>query len=166
MACSLCPGGGHEAPGLSRYCRWSGCELAACRPRAAASENSDHFLGASTASAWEYFVAAFEQRLGELGWIEGLTVAIEQRCADGRNDRYAKTRSRVCSAEGRRHCHVGQRSRAGEAGNFNDTDRVRRDGGPAWRRTGSLKRPLAHTRKIASDPKAAHFAVSGDRRTP
>ena len=124
------------------------------------------FFGASTASAWEYFVAAFEQRLGELGWIEGLTVAIEQRCADGRNDCYAKNRSRVCSAEGRRHCHVGQRSPAGEAGNLNDTDRVRRDGGPAWRRTGSLKRPLAHTRKIASDPKAAHFAVSGDRRTP
>jgi ABC transporter substrate binding protein len=32
--------------------------------------------------------AALVQRLNELGWIEGRTVAIEQRYAEGRSDRY------------------------------------------------------------------------------
>src|SRR5262249_22583971 len=35
-------------------------------------------------------VAAFVQRLRELGWIEGRTVAIEYRWAEGRNERYAE----------------------------------------------------------------------------
>src|SRR2546430_362376 len=35
-------------------------------------------------------VTAFEQRLRELGWIEGRTVAIEYRWAEGRNERYAE----------------------------------------------------------------------------
>jgi len=34
------------------------------------------------------WVAAFTQRLRELGWIEGRTVAIEYRWAEGRNERY------------------------------------------------------------------------------
>src|SRR5262249_15228697 len=45
------------------------------------------FLGASTASTGNPWAAAFVQRLRELGWIEGRTVAIEYRWADGRNDR-------------------------------------------------------------------------------
>jgi putative tryptophan/tyrosine transport system substrate-binding protein len=47
------------------------------------------FLGASTASAESQRVAAFVQRLRELGWIEGRTVAIEVRWGEGRNERYA-----------------------------------------------------------------------------
>jgi putative tryptophan/tyrosine transport system substrate-binding protein len=47
------------------------------------------FLGSSTASAESQRVAAFVQRLRELGWIEGRTVAIEVRWAEGRNERYA-----------------------------------------------------------------------------
>src|SRR5262245_38610039 len=35
-------------------------------------------------------VAAFVQRLRELGWIESRTVAIEVRYADGRNERFAE----------------------------------------------------------------------------
>jgi putative ABC transport system substrate-binding protein len=46
------------------------------------------FLGASTPSAWTPWVAAFEQRLRELGWIEGRTVAIEYRWAEGRTERF------------------------------------------------------------------------------
>ena len=34
------------------------------------------------------WVAAFVQRLRELGWIEGRTVAIECRWAEGRNEHY------------------------------------------------------------------------------
>ncbi len=37
------------------------------------------FLGASTPSAWSRWAAAFVQRLRELGWVEGRTVAIEYR---------------------------------------------------------------------------------------
>jgi len=47
------------------------------------------FLGASTPSAWSPWTAAFVQRLRELGWIEGRTVAIEYRWAEGRSERYA-----------------------------------------------------------------------------
>jgi hypothetical protein len=41
-------------------------------------------LGAGTLSAWSHWVAAFVQRLHELGWSEGRTVAIEYRWAEGR----------------------------------------------------------------------------------
>jgi putative ABC transport system substrate-binding protein len=34
--------------------------------------------------------AAFVQRLRELGWIEGRTVAIEYRWAEGRSERFAE----------------------------------------------------------------------------
>jgi putative ABC transport system substrate-binding protein len=47
------------------------------------------FLGATTPSVWSAFVAAFLQRLRELGWIEGSTVAIEYRWALGRDELYA-----------------------------------------------------------------------------
>ena len=45
------------------------------------------FLGPASASAMSAWTAAFVQRLHELGWIEGRTVAIEFRWADGRNER-------------------------------------------------------------------------------
>ena len=40
------------------------------------------FLGAYTASAQSQWTAAFEQRLRELGWIEGRNLAIEYRWAE------------------------------------------------------------------------------------
>ena len=48
------------------------------------------FLGASTTSAWSHWSSAFVQRLRELGWIEGRTIAIEYRWAEGRGERYAE----------------------------------------------------------------------------
>src|SRR4030081_2173952 len=48
------------------------------------------FLGAATSSARSQWVAAFVQRLHELGWIEGRTVAIEYRWAEGRSERFAE----------------------------------------------------------------------------
>jgi putative tryptophan/tyrosine transport system substrate-binding protein len=47
-------------------------------------------LGVATASAWSPWVAAFVQRLHELGWVENRTVAIEYRWADGRGERFAE----------------------------------------------------------------------------
>jgi putative ABC transport system substrate-binding protein len=48
------------------------------------------FLGATAPSVWSAFVAAFLERLRELGWIEGSTVAIEYRWAQGRDELYAE----------------------------------------------------------------------------
>jgi ABC-type uncharacterized transport system substrate-binding protein len=48
------------------------------------------FLGASTPSAWSHWSSAFVQRLRELGWIEGRTVSIEYRWAEGRGERYSE----------------------------------------------------------------------------
>ena len=48
------------------------------------------FLSGQTRSAAGEWVAAFEQRLRELGWIEGRTVAIEVRWAEGRSERFAE----------------------------------------------------------------------------
>jgi putative ABC transport system substrate-binding protein len=47
-------------------------------------------LGSSTPSAMGQWVAAFVQRLRDLGWIEGRTVAIEYRWAEGRSERAAE----------------------------------------------------------------------------
>jgi len=47
-------------------------------------------LGTGTASAWSQRIAAFVQRLHELGWIENRTVAIEYRWAEGRVERYTE----------------------------------------------------------------------------
>jgi len=46
------------------------------------------FLGAD-ASTWSPWKTAFEQRLSELGWIDGRTVVIEYRWAQGRREREA-----------------------------------------------------------------------------
>ena len=48
------------------------------------------YLGSGTPSTLGQWTAAFMQRLRELGWIEGRTVAIEIRWAEGRSDRYAE----------------------------------------------------------------------------
>jgi putative ABC transport system substrate-binding protein len=47
------------------------------------------FLGTTTELAGAPWTAAFVQRLRELSWIEGRTVAIEYRWADGRPERFA-----------------------------------------------------------------------------
>src|SRR5215510_8482904 len=48
------------------------------------------FLVAGTPSRHGQWVAAFVRRLHELGWIEGRTVAIEYRWAEGRTERAAE----------------------------------------------------------------------------
>jgi putative ABC transport system substrate-binding protein len=48
------------------------------------------FLGQNTRSAGSEWVAAFVQRLRELGWTEGRTIAIEYRWGEGREERFAE----------------------------------------------------------------------------
>jgi putative ABC transport system substrate-binding protein len=65
--------------------------LAARGARAAGGENADHWvLGREHAFSAEPTAAAFVQRLRELGWIEGHTIAIEYRWAEGRRERFAE----------------------------------------------------------------------------
>jgi putative ABC transport system substrate-binding protein len=45
------------------------------------------FLGSSTPSGQSQWTSAFVRRLHELGWVEGRTIAIEYRWAEGRFDR-------------------------------------------------------------------------------
>jgi putative ABC transport system substrate-binding protein len=48
------------------------------------------FLGTGSSSSARTNAAAFAQRLHELGWIEGRTVAIEYRWGEGRNERISE----------------------------------------------------------------------------
>jgi ABC-type uncharacterized transport system substrate-binding protein len=48
------------------------------------------FLGPNTHSAASEWVAALVQRLRDLGWMEGRTVTIEYRWAEGRDERFAE----------------------------------------------------------------------------
>jgi ABC transporter substrate binding protein len=48
------------------------------------------YLGQSTSAVESQLLGAFVQRLGELGWVEGRTVAIELRWGEGRNERFAE----------------------------------------------------------------------------
>jgi putative tryptophan/tyrosine transport system substrate-binding protein len=68
---------------------------AAAWPRGAGAQQTGTaptigFLGASTPSGQTQRTAAFVQRLRELGWIEGRTIAIDYRWAEGRAERAAE----------------------------------------------------------------------------
>jgi putative ABC transport system substrate-binding protein len=62
----------------------------AARAQQAAKLPTIGFLGQSTLSAGSEWVAAFVQRLRELGWIENRTVAIDYRWAEGRDELFAE----------------------------------------------------------------------------
>ena len=47
------------------------------------------FLGTITPTGQSHWTGAFVQRMRELGWIDGRTVAIEYRWAEGRSERFA-----------------------------------------------------------------------------
>jgi len=53
------------------------------------------FVGAGTPSTYAPWVATFVKRLRELGWVEGRTIAIEIRWAEGRGLRYAEIAAEV-----------------------------------------------------------------------
>src|SRR5262245_42860405 len=62
----------------------------AARAQQAAKLPTIGFLGQSTRSAGSEWVAAFVQRLRELGWTEGRTIAIEYRWGEGSEERFAE----------------------------------------------------------------------------
>src|SRR5262245_32812354 len=62
----------------------------AARAQQPAKRPTIGYLGSSTELAQSRWVAAFVQRLTQLGWVEGSSVAIEYRWAEGRAERYAE----------------------------------------------------------------------------
>src|ERR1700681_1511491 len=67
---------------------------AVVRPLAVCAQQSKipliGFLGANTPTAQSQWTAAFVQRLRELGWAEGRTVAVEYRWGEGRTEHFAE----------------------------------------------------------------------------
>ncbi len=61
------------------------------------------FLGQLTPSAQNKWAAAFAQRLRELGWVEGRTVAIEYRWAEHASSASPKSRPSWSARERARH---------------------------------------------------------------
>jgi putative tryptophan/tyrosine transport system substrate-binding protein len=55
------------------------------------------YLGSGTPLTDSQWVAAFVQRLRELGWVDGRNVAIEVRWAEGRSERFAEIAAELAS---------------------------------------------------------------------
>jgi putative tryptophan/tyrosine transport system substrate-binding protein len=64
--------------------------LAARAQQPAGKQPTIGFLGGGTPTGQRTWVAAFVQRLRELGWIEGRTVTIEYRWGEGRAERFTE----------------------------------------------------------------------------
>jgi putative ABC transport system substrate-binding protein len=62
----------------------------AARAQQAAKLPTIGYLGTAAASAWAPWTAAFVQRLHQLGWMDGRTIAIQYRWADGRAERWVE----------------------------------------------------------------------------
>ena len=96
------------------------------------------FLGAATPSAWSSWTAAFVQRLRELGWIEGRTIAIEYRWAEGHPERIAEiatefVRSRSMSSSRREPRQSSQQCRRHRSFRSSSGRRATRSA-PVWSR--------------------------------
>src|SRR5262245_20191994 len=62
----------------------------AARAQEAAKLPTVGYMGSGTPATQSHWVAASAQRLRELGWIEGRTIAVEYRWAEGRSERAAE----------------------------------------------------------------------------
>ena len=82
------------------------------------------FLGAGSLASWHRDVDVFDHRLRELGWIDGRTVTVEYRWAEGHSERYAAIAAEFVR-QSRCHCNVGKRCTGRQAANNHDTDRIR-----------------------------------------
>lgn len=62
--------------------------MAGGRTRSIGEGADNRISGRGGQSTWTHWTAAFVQRLNELGWIQGRTVTIEYRWAEGRTERF------------------------------------------------------------------------------
>ena len=119
------------------------------------------FLGQSTRSAETEWTAAFVQRLRELGWIEGRTVAIEYRWAEGRDERYAEIAAEFVRLKVDVIVTSGTQRPRGKAGDIGDPDRVRGGGDPVGSGlVASLARPGGNVTGLSS-PDSRSWLASG-----
>jgi putative tryptophan/tyrosine transport system substrate-binding protein len=82
--------GSHEAARVHHAARRRSDVPLAARAQQAAKLPSVGFLISGSPLSHGPWVAAFAQRLRDLGWIEGRTVAIEYRWAEGRSERFTE----------------------------------------------------------------------------
>jgi len=74
---------------IKGLCAAAMCPLAA-RAQQAGKLPTIGFLGGTTAAQSSQYTTAFSQRLRERGWVEGRTITIEYRWAEGRTERAAE----------------------------------------------------------------------------
>jgi ABC-type uncharacterized transport system substrate-binding protein len=75
---------------ISRLCGAAVAWPLAARAQQSVKLRTIGFSGQSTRSAESELVAAFTQRLRELGWIEGRTITLEYRWSEGRAERFVQ----------------------------------------------------------------------------
>jgi len=78
-------------------------------------------LGAGGAATWAPMVASFEQRLRELGWVDGKAVTRIYRWAEGRSDRFHEIAEEFVRLKVDVIVTAGS-AVAGEAGHVNHSD--------------------------------------------
>ena len=100
------------------------------------------FLGSGTPSAQGLWVAAFLQRLHELGWIEGRNHRDRVSLGGGKQRALRRDRGRVRPAQGRCHCHVSEPQSSSRQSRRHRSSRS----SSRWRRTRSA---LAWLRVLA-----------------
>jgi putative ABC transport system substrate-binding protein len=61
-------------------------------------------IGSGTPATQSHWYAAFVQRLRELGWIDGRSVAVEYRWAEGRDERFAEIAADGCAKASTQPC--------------------------------------------------------------
>ena len=117
------------------------------------------FLGAARLRLGANGPPRFVQRLRELGWIEGRTVAIEYRWAEGRSERFAEIAAEFVRLKVDVIVTAGTAAaRRGKAGDIDHPDRLRGGGRPGRHRPG---------RKPGAAGRQRHRPVdSADRRWP
>ena len=92
------------------------------------------------------WIAAFVQRLRELGWIEGRNVTIEYRWAEGRNERFAEIAAEFVRLKVDVIVTAGTGTGARrKEGNIGHPDRIRGGERPGWRRLVASLRGQAAT---------------------
>src|SRR3984893_2127310 len=91
-------------------------------------------FGAASRSTSHTWIAAFVQRLRDLGWIEGRNVAIEYRWAEGHNERYTEIAAELVRLKvDVIFAPTTPGSHRGEAGNIDHPNRLGCGVRPGWR---------------------------------
>jgi hypothetical protein len=135
------------------------------------------FLASGTPSSHTRWVTTFVQRLSELGWIEGRTVAIEVRWAEGRSDHAAEIAADfvrlkvdvVVTTGPLRHSQQSRRQRSSRSSSWLRRTRLPATSSQALRDRAATS-PACRTRKetlpaSASNSYARFFPVSADWRS-